>query len=460
MYAMYGLSRFFLVLGAAMFFLFGIHSANAQVDTDVDADQVDRHFAEWDEEGSPGCALGVYHEGDILYEAGYGEANLDHGVPIEPDTRFYIGSVSKQFAAAAIAILADRGEIGLGDDVREHVPEMPKFEEGTITVADLVHHTSGLRDIYSLMSVAGINVADVLSLEEMVELIASQSDLNFPPGEEYLYSNSGYTLMTAIVENVSGQSLRQFADANIFEPLGMEATHFHDERTKVVPNRAMSYGPDEEGGFYQSYLGNFEGVGPGGLYTTVRDLLAWDRNFEENRIPDAPNFNELMHTRGELNNGETLDYAFGLQIGEHKGTEVVGHGGSFMGFRADYQRFPEHDFSVATLCNLGTISPSELTEKVAREYLDEPFSAHLDDYEGTYHSDDFGVTFALEEREGQLHLDREAGVSPRGAMSYSDPDEFSVDGWTVEFERDPDTETIEAFEMSTGRAHDVRFERQ
>ncbi len=418
-----------------------------------DWEKVDSVFAKWDTPDSPGCALGVYDRGEIVYAEGYGIANLDHGVPISPETVFYIGSVSKQFAAAAIAILADRGDIDLDDDIRKYIPEMPEYQE-SIRIRHLVYHTSGIRDLYALMNFAEVNVANVLSIQEKLDLISSQSDLNFKPGDEYLYSNSGYTLIGILVDRVTGKSLREFTDQNIFQPLGMENTHFHDNRHEIVNNRALSYQQDDNGKFYQSYLVNFEGVGPGGLYTTIDDLFKWDQNLYENRLTHAPNLNEIMHTRGILNDGDTLHYAFALQFGDHKGIKTVGHGGSFMGFRADYLRFPEQQFSIGILCNLGNINPRSLSTQIADLYLADVIRENLREYEGEYKNAELGATYTIRLEGSDLKLER--SMSPKGKLLYEEKDIFSIGGWKIEFIRDQD-DRVDGFKVDSGRARNVIF---
>ncbi len=432
-----------------------VQTAGLPVRDDFDWSRVDELFSEWDEPGSPGCVVGVIHKGELVYQQGYGEANLDHGIPITPETVFYIGSVSKQFAAAAVAIMADKGMIDLDDDIREYIPEMPEYEE-PVKVKHLVHHTSGVRDLYSVLNFAEMDVANVISLDEKLEVIASQSDLNFTPGDEYLYSNGGYMLMTVLVERVTGKTLREFTQENIFEPLGMENTHFHDNRHEIVPNRALSYRKRNEE-FVVSYLSNFEGVGPGGLYTTVGDMLKWDQNFYENRLEHSPNFNEIMHKKGVLNNGDTLDYAFGLRFGDHRGIKTVGHGGSFMGFRADYLRFPEQEFSVVVFSNLGNINPGNISTSVADLYLEELFGEKIEKYEGTYVNPDHDTKCEIKKENGTLKMERP--VSPRGEMNHRGEKLFSVGGWRVEFYRDNNGE-IAGFLVDTGRARNVKYVRE
>ncbi|TVP59878.1 MAG: serine hydrolase [Gemmatimonadales bacterium] len=444
--------------------------AAAQVAPDPSA--IDEIFAEWDREGSPGCAVGVYNQGMLVLERSYGEANLDWGIPITSTTVFYAGSVSKQFAAATAALLHLNGELDLDDDVRRYIPELPNYD-APITIRHLVHHTSGVRDIYGLLSLSGRRVADSWTDTEYLELIAAQRELNFPPGEEYLYSNGAYYLLTTTIERVTGQRLDDAARELIFAPLGMDDTHFHQDRERIVPRRAMSYGGDADAGFRQTFLGNFDKSGAGGLHTTIEDLAAWDRNFETGEVGGA-DFLSLIQTPGVLNSGDTLSYGFGLQLGESGGRPTVGHGGSFMGFRSDFVRFPEEGISVAALCNLGGINPTPLTRRVAVAALGpgaegpeedaspedadppSPASLALRDYAGVYHSDEVDASLELRWSGGQLHLITPASLDSR-AVDWLEGDRFRSAGWILEFQVDEDRPT--ALRLDAGRVKNLKYVR-
>ncbi len=238
--------------------------------------RVDKLFAQWDKPGSPGCALAVIENGKTIYERGYGSANLECNIPITPESVFYVGSCSKQFTAMSIALLAHQGKLSLDDDIRKYVPEMPDYGS-PITVRQLIHHTSGLRDYLSLLGIAGLDFGSYHK-PDVLELIARQKELNFKPGDQYLYSNSGYFLLAVIVERVSGKSFREFTQENIFKPLGMTHTHFHDDYTMLIKNRASGYFPADQGAF-RNFISTFDCVGSGGLFTSVEDLYFWDQNF-------------------------------------------------------------------------------------------------------------------------------------------------------------------------------------
>jgi CubicO group peptidase (beta-lactamase class C family) len=410
-------SRSLATLGAILGVAFGASLAGAQ---SFPADpRIDRLFAEWDKPDSPGCALGLVRNGRFVYQRGYGMANLDYDIPNSPRLVYYIGSDSKQFTAAAIGLLALQGKLSLDDDIRKYVPEMPDYRATygvPVTIRQLVHHTSGMRDIYTLMSLAGIRMEDVMTDDAMLRLIASQKELNFKPGTEYLYSNSAYWLLGQIVKRVTGTSLRVFADQQIFKPLGMTKTHFHDDAGHIMKGRAMSYEPDGAGGFRISYLQNFDKIGAGGLYSTVEDLQKWDENFYTHRV-GGPELHKLILTRGLLSSGDTISYAFGNQVGTYRGLRTEEHGGGLMGYRAHILRFPDQRFTVIETCNLGSIDPGAIARRIAEIYLGaqmtEPASAasrpaaraepsvspvtsaELDRVVGEYHSDELNVTYRI-----------------------------------------------------------------
>jgi CubicO group peptidase (beta-lactamase class C family) len=329
--------------------------------------QVDEIFAAWDNPDSAGCAVSAMRDGAIVYKRGYGMANLEYGVPITPSSVFHVASVSKQFTAFALMLLASQGKLSLDDDVRKFVPEVPAFGP-TITVRHLIHHTSGLRDQWDLLNMAGWRwQADVVKQEDVLYLTSRQKALNFEPGAEYLYSNTGYTLMAVIVERLSGQTLREFAEENIFEPLGMEDTHFHDDHEMIVRNRAYAYAPASHGGLKIS-IPDFDVVGATSLFTTVEDLARWDRNFYTGHVGGQALIRQ-MHERGVLNDGDTIAYAFALSHGTYRGLATVGHGGADAGYRSNFVRFPDQRFTVDVLCNFPSSNPGGKARRVADVYL-------------------------------------------------------------------------------------------
>jgi CubicO group peptidase (beta-lactamase class C family) len=379
--------------------------------------KVDRLFAEWGRPDSPGCALGVIKDGQLVYKRGYGLADLEHDVPITTQTVFRIASTSKQFTAMCIALLAEQGKLSLDDDIREYLPDMPAYGYA-ITIRHLIHHTSGLLDYVELMNLAGRGPEDPCTDDDVIEMLAGQEELNFAPGSEYLYSNTGYYLLGLIVARASGQSLRQFAAEHIFGPLGMRHTHFHDDHTEIVRHRAIGYSPRQEGG-YRIDMTAQDIVGDGGLLTTVEDLYLWDQNFYHNKLGKGKDsLIELVLTLGVLNSGEKLDYAFGLVVGDYRGLRIVSHGGGFVGFRAEMLRFPEQRFSVICLANLSTINPERLARQVADVYLADRYEVGYPDHRlielprealadkvGVYRCTTSGMIVELSLHDGKLMAD-------------------------------------------------------
>jgi CubicO group peptidase (beta-lactamase class C family) len=329
--------------------------------------KVDQVFSAYDKPGSPGCALGVVRGGNFIYKRGYGSASLELGVPISPESVFYMGSVSKQFTAAGVVLAAEQGFLSLDDDVHKYVPELPSYGK-PISLRQMLHHTSGLRDIFSLLFLAGRNAEDIHPTNELLDLIAHQKALNFNPGDEYLYSNTNYFLMSVIIRRTTGKPLSQFAEENIFKPLGMSHTRFYDDHTLVVPGRIPAYEPRKGGGFQLGWSTNFDKVGDGGLLSSVDDLLLWDRNFYENKLGKGTLLKE-MQTQGVLNNGKKIEYGLGLVLSKYRGLHVVAHGGALFGYRTVIMRFPSQRFSVICLCNLAASNPVEYAEKIADLYL-------------------------------------------------------------------------------------------
>jgi CubicO group peptidase (beta-lactamase class C family) len=352
-----------------IFFLFVLLIAfSFYAAADDRTDKVDKLFEPWDSTISPGASMAIIHNGEIIYERGYGMANLEQNVPNTLETVFRIGSTSKQFTAACVAILSLQGKLSLDDDIRKFLPELLVYER-PITVRHLIHHTSGIRDYLGLAYLSGKSGDDFYTPEETVAMIARQRGLNFTPGDEHLYSNSGYFLLGVIVSRISGKSLNEFAQEHIFEPLGMKHTHYHDDYTKIVKKRADGYAETESG--FKILNTTLNHVGDGGVFTTVEDLYLWDQAFYNHKL--GKELMDLLHQTGELNDGEKLEYAFGLNIGQYRGLKLVSHGGAFVGFRADLIRFPEEKFSVICLANLAGINPSQLCRKIADIYLDGKF---------------------------------------------------------------------------------------
>lgn len=325
------------------------------------AHRVDSVFGRFAAPGSPGCALGVVRDGRLEYARGYGLASIELGVPITPATVFDIGSVSKQFTAMAVVLLAQDGKLSLDDEIQRFLPEIPRYAK-PITIRHLLHHTSGLRDYIDLLSASGVQEEMVTGDRDALDILARQKGTNFEPGAEFLYSNTGFFLLSVIVQRAAGVSLREFAAERIFSPLGMAHTQFVNRHDMVVPGKAGSYAMGKGG--FRLALANWEQTGDGAVNTTVEDLLRWDRNFYEPRVGGAGAIRELL-TPGVLNDGKPITYALGLNVGSYRGVRAITHGGSWAGFRAQLSRYPDQSTSVIVLCNLAESAPGVLADRVA-----------------------------------------------------------------------------------------------
>ena len=442
--------------------------------------EVDAIFADLAGDG-PGAAVGVLLDGEIVHRAGYGVANLDHGVPITPGTVFDIASISKQFGALATLLLEQDGQLELDADVRDLVPDLPEFG-ATITPRHLIHHTSGIRDWPHVMALAGVEMTDVISFEKILRMLGRQQSINFPPGSEYAYSNTGYNLLAQVVEAASGATFREYAQERIFAPLGMTRTHFSDDYLEVVPGRAESYRPagDDEGGRPFRRLPNqLTALASSSLHTTIDDFLLWMRNYETGEV-GGPEVLGTLVQRGVLTNGDTIAYAYGLTVGEHRGLPVVGHGGSWAGYRTYFARFQEQRLSVAVFCNRSDCDAGGRARKVAEAYLgdlmDAPppdpddeeeeaeapslSAAQLGEYAGEYRSPELDSSYDIVVESGRLVARH--WRNPPSTLSPTEEDLFTGDQWwfpEVRFVRD-EADRVNGFTVTGVRVRDLIFERR
>jgi CubicO group peptidase (beta-lactamase class C family) len=439
------------------------------------ARQVDAVFAQSNRPDVPGCAVGVFQNGKITYAKGYGSANLEYGVPITPTTPFISGSIAKQFTAAAIALLAEQGRLSLTDDVRKYIPELPDY--GTpITVEQLVHHTSGLRDFWALVRVAGMRYDDGYTAGDVIRFAARQKALNFTPGTEYDYSNTGYIALGVIVQRVTGKSLREFAAEQIFGPLGMTSSHYHDDHTMPVRGRASAYSPTPEGDFKINVWNN-DLVGQGGVMTTIVDLQKWDENFYSGKV-GGPGFLKRQLQQGKLANGTVLTYAFGLAVTEYRGLPMVEHSGSSGGYRTIITRFPSVHTSVAALCNTSDVNITRISRQVSDAVLGSTFKvaaaapptaqpnagsttrgaalSDLASFVGRYYSDELDATYEVVANGPALTVRR-----PRGevdTLMFAGEQTFRANGLTYRFTPNAGGKAT-GFAVDIGRARGMGFKR-
>ena len=445
----------------------------------VSNSQVNKIFAKWDRTDSPGCALTVIKDGTIIYKRGYGLADLEHRIPNSPETVFYIGSVSKQFVTMCVLLMEEQGLISLDDDVHKYFPELPDYGH-PITIRNLIHHTSGIRDYLTLWHLAGHNYLDDMDEQVVYDLICRQKELNFEPGTKYLYSNSCYFMMAMLVQKVTGKPISQFGKEEIFDPLGMSQTQFYDDNRKLIPNRAFGYSSNPEGGFYNMMM-RFDLVGSGGIYSSVEDLYKWDQNFYDNKLGKGrQELIELMHTNGKYKDGTEVDYAFALVNDTYRGLSTVSHGGALGGYRSHYLRFPEQSFTVIILSNLANLGPGARAYEVADVFLKDMFTEALSEKEnrvgsngsapeapkaqkvaektakamvGRYYSAEIDATYNLLWEEGNMYVQVQNG--PKEPLPQLDELTFGSGPYQMRMQKD-----FKGFELDAGRVKNLKFERQ
>ena len=442
--------------------------------------QVDALFAEWNSTITPGCAVGVSRAGETIFSRAYGMADLERNVIATPASIYEAGSVSKQFTAAAIVVLAQRGLLSLDDDVRLYVPELPDYGE-TITIRHMMNHTSGLRDWGSVAGIAGWGRSvRTHNHDHVVDILSRQSALNFSPGHEYSYSNSGYNLQAVIVERVSGMSFAEFSRINVFEPAGLRHTQWRDDWTRIVPGRVMAYSRAGGGFRINNPIENVHGNG--GLLTTVEDLLRWNQELNTGEHLGGAAFTREMHRQGVLNDGTTISYALGLQVGTTQGVARVSHTGSTSGFRAFLARYPDQQLGVALLCNIASVNPGALGQEVADVFLGDALQpnppspaptppagnsgrpapatgpADLAAFVGEYYSADAETTLRVEVDGGRMFVHRRP--ASRFPLTPTDADTFNAGGGlgTIRFIRDGAGAVVE-LSVSQARVYDLRFAR-
>ncbi|MBK7090392.1 MAG: serine hydrolase [bacterium] len=339
---------------------------------------IDSICAPYSASGSPGCVIAVVKDGKTIFAKGYGLADLDNDVPMTVNSVLDIGSNTKQFTVTSILLLEEQGKLSLDDDLRKHIPEFPQYP-WKITLRHLAQHTSGIRDYFDLLTLKGMGIGNNYPDEEYFKLIYSQSELNFPPGEQHMYSNSGFILLAEVVRRVSGMPMAQFAQENILDALGMKNAVFFDDPYRIVKHRTSSYGPFPDGGYW-SGASIATNIGDGGILSDVGDLAIWDANFYENKLGKKdPNLMRKLETRTVLNNGDTMVWALGLRHDENNGHHVIRHGGAYFGFRSEIARFPEQHLTVIVLANLATIEATGLAYQVADLYLPRALPKELAD---------------------------------------------------------------------------------
>jgi CubicO group peptidase (beta-lactamase class C family) len=436
---------------------------------------VDSIFSHLDRADGPGAAVAIVRDGAVVLQRGYGRAQLEYDVAITPATIFHVASVSKQFTAFGVLLLAHEGLLSLDDDIRAYLPELADFGQ-RVTIRHLIHHTSGIRDQWELLLLAGWRLDDVITRDQVMALARRQRELNFEPGSEYLYSNMGYSLLAEIVERVSGQSFGGFLQQRVFDPLAMESTHVHSDHQMVVPGRAYFYRPSPDG--WSAAVLSYANQGATSLFTTVGDLAKWLTNFETAQVGGAAAIAQMFE-RGVLNSGDTIPYAFAMIRSELGDRTLWQHSGSDAGFRAQVAYFPEERVGIVVLSNASNGNPGTLMQQVARAYLglDEPVAAasgpppsasrapeepppltfaELRGYAGDYYSPELGTVYTLEMRGDSLVATHFRIGDMRVAAIGADT--LRIGSRTAAFQRDA-AGAVTAFRLTGSRVRNLLFVR-
>ncbi len=341
--------------------VFTYQHATAQLSS-TQHQRIDSLFSSWDKPNHPGGVVGIIQKDKTVFIKEYGLASLEYNIPNTTGMIFNTGSVSKQFTAMGIVLLHNEGKLSVDDDIRKYLPELPVFEH-TITIRHMLHHTSGLRSLHALLGLAGWRGDDSRTNEDINRFMELQQDLNFVPGDEYLYCNTGFMLMVNIIEKVTGEKFPAWMKKSIFEPLGMNSSYVENNYARVVPNNATSYYSIGENKFDRAveYWGY---VGSGNMHATTEDLLIWLSNFYAPKPGWEKHFS-FLQTLDNFNNGTKNNYAFGVSIGEFNGIKSVGHGGAIGGFRANVVVYPKEELGIAILTNFSAGNPGRKSNEIS-----------------------------------------------------------------------------------------------
>ena len=441
--------------------------------------RADSLFAEFSGRDSPGLAVAVVRDGKVVFTKGYGLANLEHQIPITPATVFDVASLSKQFTGLGVAMLVQQGKVALSDDIRKYIPELQLLPQ-PITVDHLVHHTSGMRDWPGTLTLAGWRYDDVISFDQILTMAYQQKTLNFPPGSEYTYSNTGYNLLAEMVKRVTGTSFRTWTDDHIFRPLGMTHSVFRDDHQLIVPQRALGYSRVGANGPWRGVTNNLTALGSSSLMSSADDMARWLMNFDDARVGGSGPM-ALMRTRGVLTNGSEIPYAFGISHGTYRSAPTLSHSGSWAAFASFLVQFPQQRAGVVVLANTPSVNPSRAAFALADIFVGDALGVApvalpttssppplleraatppvaLAEFAGTYESDELGIAYPVEVRGTQLIVrSRRHGDIP---LQHRGRDDFSgaLGGLrSVQFHRDASGRVVGFAVTIDERSRNIRF---
>jgi CubicO group peptidase (beta-lactamase class C family) len=421
---------------------------------------------------APGCAVGIRHNGEVVYRRGFGLADIATGAPITPQSVFYTGSISKQFTAISVAMASRDGAIDLDAPANRWITELPPMAAG-ITVRQMIHHTSGLREKWDLLAMKGVADSVLITQQMVLDLVERQRALNSAPGTRYAYNNTAYDLLATLLERATGKTIRRFSDERIFQPLGMSRTLYADRFGEPIADKVMGY-TSANNDSWREFPAMVETVGSGSLHSTLDDMLLWAESFETGLLGDA-DLQRMVETPGRLADGSVMNYAFGLQVGELGGRKRIGHGGSLVGFRTAIVRLPEERWAGVALCNYAQAWPEQWMNTVALEWLGlakqpgddvdtpvlvspgTPSPAPVEDgVLGRYRSEELDAYWNVV-RDGSTMVLRRPGMKDIPFTMGSDGN-YRVGGWRIEIDYDPSGQVL-ALLVGSGRSQGIAFER-
>ncbi|MFD0766120.1 serine hydrolase domain-containing protein [Mucilaginibacter lutimaris] len=465
------LTFYYMLLSLFSLIVFAGSSVHAQPLSDSTRSKIDQLFAKWNDTTAPGCAAGIVRCDELVYSKGFGLADLENKTPNTPATIFYMCSVSKQFAGYAIAMLVNQGKIKLDEDIHAYLPWMSDLRQ-KITVKNLVHHTSGIRDDIGLAQFYGLGEDGMLTEELAVQMLKRQRTLNFDPGKKFSYSNSNYVLLAEIVKAVTGQSFKSYSDSAIFRPLGMTSSAFADDHSQLIAGRALSYEKDSK--VFRNAVQNVYTLGDGGLFTNVNDMAKWVANFYQTKAGTFKDI-ELMTTPGKLNDGSSIPYAMGINVNTDRGYKRLTHNGGLAGYRTIIAIYPELKTGFYIFGNAGDgdvynkinqiaelLIPdrSEKRQAQAPVTQNDPVfaikdSTELSRWDGNYIAAN-GYKVSVNFKSGKLYVNGNAELEAEGDRSFHMKARSSV---KYQFSIDPKTKTLLAKLISPVLAKPIEMER-
>ena len=472
----------FLIINYTIFLIVHINIFSQSVYDKIPS-KIDSLFSEFNLPDSPGASVVITKDGKIVFQKEYGIANLEYGIPINSKTVFHIASVSKQFTAFAILLLEEQKKISLDSDIRSYLPELPDFGD-TIRIRHLLHHTSGLREMETLLQICGISTADQIDGGQIMRLIMRQQKLNFKPGEEMEYCNTGYYLLAKVVERVTEESFHKWTAENIFAPLEMSNSQFYDDCTIIVKNRAYPYWISGGANDLSKGILSYSFTGPTSVFTTSNDIAKWLINFTNIKVGSEKIINKMLNETDTLNNGELLDYGYGLGVTTHNGNKVILHSGHDAAYRAADLYYPDEKLGIAILSNFYSINPLSYGFKISDLFLEDKMigkpkeevknlnndnkqfdqysltSEELFKYEGKYFCDEIETEYKINFDNGKLMSKHWRNEDTE--LTIIKPDIFEGNqSWfqNIYFIRD-DNFSIIGFNLNSGRARNLFFKKQ